>query len=93
MLKRYWPIQLLYPVLFSATAFAQSGNATLNGTVTDATGAVVPNAHVTATNTATGVAKSVDTTSAGLYVVTALIPGAYNIEIKAAGFKTEVVKT
>jgi Carboxypeptidase regulatory-like domain/TonB-dependent Receptor Plug Domain len=91
MTKCSWPIHLLSLVLFSATAFGQSGNATLNGTVSDATGAVVPGAHVTVTNTATGVSKTVDTTSAGLYVVTALIPGAYNVEIRASGFKTEEV--
>jgi hypothetical protein len=91
MTKHYWPIHLLSLFLFSATAFPQSGNATLNGTVTDATGAVVPGAHVTVINTATGVSKTVDTTSSGLYVVTALISGTYNVEIKAAGFKTEEV--
>ena len=90
MPRCYWTICVLC-LVFAAGAFAQSGNATLNGTVSDSTGAVVPSAHVKVTNTATGVAKTVDTTSAGLYVVTPLIPGAYNIETTAAGFKTEVV--
>jgi len=45
---------------FPAVAFAQSGNATLNGSVIDATGAVIPSAKVTVTNTATGVARTVE---------------------------------
>ena len=89
--KHDLPIRLLNLLLFSASAFAQSGNATLNGTVTDGTGALIPSAHVSVTKLATGVAKTVDTTSSGLYVVTALIPGTYKVEIKAAGFKTEAV--
>ncbi len=91
MPKCIWTIRLLCLVSFAAGAYAQSGNATLNGTVADATGAVVPNVHVKVTNTATGVSRIVDTTSAGLYVVTPLIPGDYKIETTAAGFKTEVV--
>ena len=74
-----------------APAFAQTGNATLNGTLTDSSGAVIPHAQVTATNVATGVSKTVEVTSSGLYVLTPLIPGAYTIEAKAAGFKTEIV--
>jgi hypothetical protein len=42
-------------------ALAQSGNATVSGSVTDATGAVNPSAKVTVTNMATGVARTVET--------------------------------
>lgn len=76
----------------SAPLLAQTGNASLDGTVTDVSGAVIPQAKVTVTNNATGVAKNVEVTSSGLYVVSPLIPGAYTIEAKANGFKTEVVK-
>ena len=83
---------LLFALVISTHAFAQSGNATFNGTITDSSGAVIPSAQVTVTNIATGVAKTVAVTSSGLYVVTPLIPGTYNVEAKAQGFKTEMVK-
>lgn len=79
-------------VAISTPAFAQSGNATLTGTITDRSGAVIPTALVTVTNVATGIGKTAEVTSSGLYVVTSLIPGVYNIEVKAAGFKTDMVK-
>jgi Carboxypeptidase regulatory-like domain len=48
------------------------GTGTVKGTVTDPTGAVIPNANVTAANTATGVETRRETTSAGLYVIAPL---------------------
>src|SRR5579872_6666451 len=77
--------------VFCAAAFGQTGNATLTGTVSDPSGAVILGAKVTVTNTATGVSRLVETTGAGLYVAPSLIPGAYKIEAAAAGFKTKVV--
>ncbi|MCX6615011.1 MAG: TonB-dependent receptor [Acidobacteria bacterium] len=87
-MKSTTPLCLLFfcIALSCGTALGQSGNATLTGTVTDATGAVVPNAKVTVTNVATGVARTLETTAAGLYVLPGLIPGAYSLEVKAAGF-------
>ena len=66
---------------------ARSG---VTGTVTDSAGAAVPNAIVTITNSATGVATHTVTTSAGTYVSTALDPGRYTITVEASGFKTSV---
>ena len=83
---------LFFALVISTCAFGQSGNATLNGTITDISGAVIPKALVTATNVATGVGKTAEVTTSGLYVLTPLIPGIYNIEVKAAGFKNELVK-
>ncbi|HTU48902.1 MAG TPA: TonB-dependent receptor [Bryobacteraceae bacterium] len=62
----------------------------INGTVTDATGAVVPNATVTATNDATGVSKTAVTSSAGTYEFNDLIPGTYTVKAEAPGFQTSV---
>lgn len=78
-------------VAFPAAAWAQSGNAALNGSVTDVTGAVIPSAKVTVTNTATGLARTVETTGAGFYVVPTLIRGAYKITVAAPGFRTTEV--
>jgi Carboxypeptidase regulatory-like domain/TonB dependent receptor len=70
---------------------AQS-TANLNGTVTDMSGATVPNAKVVVTNQATGVEWNAQTNSAGLYAVPSLQPGAYQITVTAPGFQTLVLK-
>jgi hypothetical protein len=62
----------------------------ITGVVTDATGAVVPNARVTATNNATGVASHTLTSSSGTYTITDLIPGTYTVQIELEGFQTSV---
>jgi hypothetical protein len=69
-------------------AAAQAGEGTLQGTVTDTTGAVIPNATVTVTNTATSITTSQNSTSAGLYTFSPLQPGTYTVKVAAAGFKT-----
>jgi outer membrane receptor protein involved in Fe transport len=67
---------------------AEIGGATLNGTVTDPTGAAVPNAKVTIVNTATGLTRSTTTNEAGLYSFNRLPVGSYDVSIEAQGFKT-----
>src|SRR6202041_581223 len=54
---------------------AEAQNASINGTVTDSTGALVRNATVTATNTATNVARSVQTGTAGVYSINEIVAG------------------
>src|SRR5437660_6789169 len=70
---------------------AQISSSTINGTVTDATGAVVARASVTITSVATGFARSVLTSDTGAYVVSDIPPGAYEVSAEAAGFKKAVV--
>jgi hypothetical protein len=71
----------------SLSSVAQTGGqGALQGTVTDATGAVVPNASVTATNQATGIVTSRTSSGAGLYNISPLIPGIYTVTVKAEGF-------
>src|SRR5258708_22412019 len=62
----------------------------ITGTVTDATGAVGPDAKVTVTNQATQVASHATTSSAGTYNVTGLIPGTYTVQIEVPGFQLSV---
>jgi hypothetical protein len=57
------------------------------GTVTDPTGAVVPNATVTIRNLGTNAARSVTTSSSGGYVVTGLQPATYELTIRTSGFQ------
>lgn len=73
-------------------AISVNGGA-ISGTITDASGAVVPNAQVLITSTDTGYKKTVTTTSAGLYQVGPLNPGKYTITVTAPGFATLDVST
>ena len=59
----------------------------VNGTVTDSTGASVPGATITATDTSTGVVAHGVTSSVGTFTIPALNPGHYNITAEAKGFK------
>jgi hypothetical protein len=68
--------------------WAQTANSRISGTVTDATGAVVSGAKVTAKNEATGVTYNQETTSAGLYAFPSLPVGSYAITVEMRGFKT-----
>src|SRR6266436_907604 len=70
--------------------FAQS-TATLGGTVTDATGAVVANVKVVATNQATGVEIDTQTDSAGAYLLPSLPIGTYRIQVNASGFQSSII--
>lgn len=73
------------------TAHAQLSTADILGTVTDSTGAVVPNARVTVTNKGTSVTRTVTTDSSGNYDVTLLPVGVYSIKVEIAGFKSASV--
>ncbi len=65
-----------------------SGTGSIEGTVTDPAGAVVPGASVSAMNTATGVSNTGTTTATGRYVLALLPPGTYNVVITSPGFST-----
>jgi hypothetical protein len=69
---------------------AQVTGATLSGTVTDASGAVIANAQVGIKNTATGITKDATTDSAGFYTAPNLQAGPYEVKVTAAGFNTAV---
>lgn len=76
-------------LLFTTVANAQvGGSGSIQGTVTDPTGAIIAGATVTATNVATGVETTRPTTGSGLYVITPLQPGEYTVRVTAAGFQT-----
>ena len=67
-----------------------SGRGSLSGLVTDSSGAAVPSASVTLTNTATGVALHGQSSSSGLYSFVSLIPGLYQLQVSQSGFQTAV---
>lgn len=72
-------------LLLVCTAGAQT--ASINGTVTDASGAIVAHATVTATNASTNIARSTETGSAGVYSLTDLVAGPYELTIEKSGFR------
>jgi hypothetical protein len=77
-------------LLWTNHAYAQGAAATLTGTVTDRSGAVIPKAEISAKNAATGVVRGSESNSAGLYTVPGLPPGNYAVSVTVAGFSTAV---
>jgi hypothetical protein len=91
-LERPIPIFIIgvFVLWISAPLLAQSTTATgsIQGTLTDPSGAVVTGVKVIITNTDTGQVLHVTTSSAGTYNSGALVPGNYSVRAEAAGFKT-----
>ena len=77
-------------LLSPATGFAQADTSSLSGTITDPSGAVLPNAKVTAHNEATGQDRSVTTSASGSYTIPNLVTGNYTIRVEAQGFSSAV---
>ncbi len=71
----------------SGGAGAQVVTATLTGQIKDSSGAVIPEASVTATQVSTGVARSTTTSSTGEYTLPYLNPGSYRVDVEVKGFK------
>lgn len=69
-------------------ALAQSGAGSIQGTVTDSTGAVIPGASIHVANMATAVAADTQTNSVGFYQVPGLFTGSYSVDVTAPGMKT-----
>src|SRR3984885_1890557 len=76
--------------LLCVSPLAAQVSASLSGTTTDPSGAVVSAADITVTNTGTGATRHGDTDSAGRYLFPALAPGQYEIQVQKSGFSGEV---
>src|SRR5712691_5663537 len=87
-----WSVSFLVLLLFAGPASAQLITATIRGTVTDPSNAVIAAATVTVKNEATGLTRSAPTNSAGNYSFPELPVGTYRIEVTFPGFKS-VVRT
>ena len=84
---------LLFTFLVATTispAFGQLTTADILGTVTDATGAVIPNATVVLTNTGTNEKRTTTSNSSGDYTFSLLPVGHYSLSIKASGFQASI---
>src|ERR1039458_10061637 len=89
-LQRFYLGALLFATIVAvmATGAMAQSTGTIQGAVTDASGAVVQNVEVTVRNTGTGATRLEHTDSAGFYVAAALDLGIYNVQAKATGFQT-----
>ncbi len=76
-------------VMFAALGYSQAVNATLLGTVTDSSGAVIPNAKVTITDVNTGISRVATTNESGNYTFPDIAPGTYTVSTEQTGFKKE----
>src|SRR5579872_4877992 len=74
-------------VVFGGALLAQYSAARLQGTVKDASGAVIPGAKVTAQMIATGATLRTESNEAGLYVFPTLQPGKYRLTVETAGME------
>lgn len=81
-------IWLFFLLSAGLLAYGQTDRATITGTVRDTTGAVLPGAAVTATNTGTMAAFTSMTNEDGVYTISGLPVGGYVLEVRQAGFKT-----
>ena len=80
-------IILLSGLIAAALQLCAQNYGEINGTVSDPTGAVIAGATVTVTNTATNIARSVQTNASGNYTVPFLAPGQYDVRAEQMGFK------
>ncbi len=78
---------MLWLVVLGSAAYGQ-GTATIVGTVTDPTGAVVPNANITITDQDNGFVRADTSNTTGNYNAPELPPGRYQVKVEAQGFKT-----
>src|ERR1017187_9857531 len=79
-------------LLTAGFGYSQAVNATLLGTVSDSSGAIVPNAKITLTEVNTGTVRSGQTNESGNYTFPDTPPGQYSITVEVAGFKKETRK-
>ena len=89
---RTWSaIVVALSILLSAPAFAQRHSASIRGTITDPSGALVEGAKITAINADTGLTRDTRSNSSGIFVFGDLPVGPYVVEVEKVGFRSVVV--
>ena len=77
--------------LLATAAFPQGERASVTGTVTDSSGAILVGAPVSIRNVATNITTSTTTNASGIYYLTSLNPGRYELRVNQTGFRPAVV--
>src|ERR1700720_341568 len=83
-------IGVIFSLTLTVSVHSQVTGATLSGSVTDASGAIIPGAEVSVKNNGTGISKEITVDSAGFYTVPNLPAGVYEVRVTASGFSTAV---
>ncbi len=90
--KFLYRVAFLFTLLVSGSTWLNAQlavtTATLNGTVTDPSGAIVPHATVRLSSAQNGIARNVDSDASGRYTFTQLPPATYTLAIQASGFES-----
>ncbi|MBL8292917.1 MAG: carboxypeptidase regulatory-like domain-containing protein, partial [Bryobacterales bacterium] len=92
MLSRRLACSLAAVLLLPAALSAQTTFATITGTVTDSTGAVIGSATVTATSVETNIVTTAQANEVGIYTLAQLKEGTYTVKARATGFKEYVAQ-
>jgi hypothetical protein len=94
LMKRVWAgaaaAALAFLFLLVPAGAQTAGEGSIEGTVTDSTGAAVPGATVTITDNATGIKSMHIATGAGFFSISPVLPGTYTVKVEAKGFETLV---
>src|SRR6202044_3706872 len=86
-LGKYFSVLIFALALFTCGRLLAGVTASISGTVTDSSGAVIAGATVTATNVDTGVATTLTTNTQGFYSFQVLALGKYTVDVSKSGFK------
>src|SRR5437870_7102856 len=87
-MRRFFIAAVFSGLFLTVQLSAQSNNATVSGSVSDTSGALIPGVTITATNTQTGIVTTVLSNESGTYNFASLQPGVYNLSAELSGFQT-----
>jgi hypothetical protein len=90
MLHRTYPLIVCLLIILTARAVYGQSTGLITGTVTDPTGAVIPDASVSIKNTATGAERIISANNEGIFSAPSLAAGDYEVRVEARGFRTLV---
>lgn len=88
--QTFWWVGVVFVFLITGIAWGQVNTGTISGTVTDSSGAVLPDANVVVLDLDTGVSRTTRTDTTGHYSVVSLSPGHYRVTGTEKGFNTEI---